>query len=87
MTPSLRRCGMGPPPDSSILLHAEHGIGDTLQFVRYAPSVKRRCGTVVLQCDRSLPPLLQHCAGINRLIARGETPPQCHFQAPLISCR
>ncbi len=71
--------------DSSILLHAEHGIGDTLQFVRYASSVKRRCGTVVLQCDRSLLPLLQHCAGINRLIARGETPPQCHFQAPLMS--
>ena len=28
MTPSLRRCGMGPPQGQSILLHAEHGIGD-----------------------------------------------------------
>jgi hypothetical protein len=72
-------------PGSVILLRAEQGIGDNLQFVRFAPQVKERCGTVALQCDRSLLPLLKCCPGIDQFVARGERPPKCHFQAPLMS--
>ncbi len=44
-------------PDRSVLLHAEQGLGDTLQLIRYAPLVKERCGMVILQCQKSLAPL------------------------------
>src|SRR5262249_54034041 len=33
----------------TILLHAEQGIGDTLQFMRYAPMVAARGARVILQ--------------------------------------
>jgi tetratricopeptide (TPR) repeat protein len=68
-----------------VLLHAEQGIGDTLQFVRYAPLVKERCGTVLLQCQQSLVPLLGRSASIDRLLVRGEALPEYHAQAPLMS--
>src|SRR5205085_9264275 len=49
----------------TILLHAEQGIGDTLQFVRYAAVLKRQGGTVLVECQASLLPLFQGCPGID----------------------
>jgi len=42
----------------TILLHAEQGLGDTIQFLRYLPLVRARSGAarVVLECQ---PPLLR----------------------------
>ena len=71
--------------DNSILLIAEHGIGDTLQFVRYAPLVRRHCGKVVLYCRKNLIPLLRQCPGIDRCASPDEALPRCDFQAPLMS--
>lgn len=68
-----------------ILLHAEQGLGDTLQFVRYVPSVKQRGGTVLLQCQRSLQRLLATVRGCDQLFVRGEPLPPCDVQAPLMS--
>ena len=47
-----------PLADKTILLHAEQGLGDTIQLVRYAPMVKERVGLVILQCQSPLMPLL-----------------------------
>ena len=47
-----------PLPDRWVLLHSEQGLGDTIQFIRYAPLVKERCGSVILQCQPGLAPLL-----------------------------
>ncbi|HUT14134.1 MAG TPA: tetratricopeptide repeat protein [Thermoguttaceae bacterium] len=69
----------------TILLHAEQGLGDTLQFVRYAPLVKQRCRTLVLQCPKRLAPLLERCAGIDRLVAKGDPLPDFDFHTPLMS--
>jgi len=71
--------------DGAILLHAEQGLGDTLQFVRYALLVKERCRTLVFQCPKRLVPLLQRCAGIDSLVAKGEPLPDFDFHAPLMS--
>ena len=35
----------------TIVLHVEQGFGDTLQFIRFAPLVKRRGGHVLVVCQ------------------------------------
>ena len=69
----------------TILLYAEQGLGDTIQFVRYAPQVRRRVGWVVVECQKELLKLLSRCLGIDRLVARGSALPAFDVQAPLLS--
>ncbi|HWY87572.1 MAG TPA: tetratricopeptide repeat protein [Gemmataceae bacterium] len=64
----------GSPLDNkTIVLHAEQGLGDTLQYIRYAPLVKQRAArpsdvTVTVACQESLHKLLSRCAGIDELV-------------------
>jgi tetratricopeptide (TPR) repeat protein len=69
----------------TILLHAEQGLGDTLQFVRYALLVAERGGNVVLEVQPRLQRLLRDLPGVNRVIARGETLPDFAWHCPLMS--
>jgi hypothetical protein len=69
----------------TILLYAEQGLGDTLQFIRYAPLVKQGDATVIVECQPNLVPLLRSFAGIDHLLARGSTPPPFDVHAPLLS--
>jgi hypothetical protein len=69
----------------TILIHGEQGLGDTLQFVRYAPMVKERGGTVVLECQPALVRLLNSAPGIEYVVAGGAPLPDYHVQAPLLS--
>lgn len=68
----------------TILLHAEQGIGDTLQFARYAPLVKARGGRVVLECQPALASLLESVAGVERVVAKGDALPPFDLHAPLL---
>jgi tetratricopeptide (TPR) repeat protein len=67
----------------TILLHAEQGAGDTMQFVRYAALVKQRGGVVTVECQTPLLSLLKSCAGIDRLAGRGEEFEPFDVQTPL----
>ena len=69
----------------TILLHAEQGLGDTIQFIRYVSLVKERGGRIVLECQPSLLPLLADFPGVDRLLARGQALPAFDVQAPLLS--
>jgi len=69
----------------TILLCSEQGLGDTLQFVRYAPLVQALGGNVVLRCQRSLVPILASLTGVSRLIAEGDPLPDFDLYAPLMS--
>jgi len=60
-------------------------IRDTLQFIRYAPLVKELGGTVIVECQQVLSPILRSCPGIDRLIARGDELPAFDVHAPLLS--
>jgi Flp pilus assembly protein TadD len=75
--------GGEPLSGGTLLLWAEQGLGDTLQFVRYAALVKERVGAIVLECPPALIPLLSHCAGIDRLVGRGAPLPPFDAHAPL----
>lgn len=68
-----------------IVLHAEQGLGDTLQFVRYAERVQRQGADVTLACPRPLLRLLERCPGIDRAVAVGSPLPATDFQALLMS--
>jgi len=74
-----------PMPDRCLLLHSEQGLGDTIQFIRYAALVKKRCGSLIVQCQLGLAPLLSRCAGVDRVIVRGESLPEYHVQTPMMS--
>jgi tetratricopeptide (TPR) repeat protein len=69
----------------AILLHMEQGLGDMLQFIRYAPRVQQRGGRVLVECPRMVLPLFASCAGIDRLVPEGEPLPEFAVQAPLMS--
>jgi tetratricopeptide (TPR) repeat protein len=69
----------------SILLVAEQGLGDTVQFLRYVPLVEQRGGRVIVQCQPALKRLLQESAGIKNLIVQGAPLPKFDVYSPLLS--
>ena len=69
----------------TILLYAEQGFGDTIQFIRYAPIVQQRGGIVVVECQQALVRLLTTVAGINKIVAYGTILPEFDVHAPLLS--
>jgi Tfp pilus assembly protein PilF len=68
-----------------ILLYADHGLGDSIQFIRYAPMVKARGGCVIVACQQPLARLLATCPGIDEVFAEGSLLPDFAFYAPLMS--
>ena len=69
----------------SLFIHAEQGVGDTIQFVRYAPLVKARGGRVILECVPSLERLMRTVEGIDDVVPLGQIPPSFDLQVPLLS--
>ncbi len=69
----------------TILLHAEQGLGDTLQFCRYAKRVAELGARVILEVPPPLAPLLANLEGVSTLVTRGVTLPGFDFHCPLLS--
>jgi tetratricopeptide (TPR) repeat protein len=69
----------------TILLHAEQGLGDTIQFCRYATLVAKRGARIVLEVQRPLHDLMKTLAGAAQIIAAGEALPDFDFHCPLLS--
>jgi tetratricopeptide (TPR) repeat protein len=72
-------------PGRTLLLYMEPGIGDMIQFVRFAALAKERGGTVWLECPSRLIPLFGTCSGIDRIVPAGVPLPAFDLQAPLMS--
>ena len=68
-----------------ILLYAEQGMGDTLQFVRYVPLVAARGGKVILEVQPRLHRLLALTPGAEEVICRDEPLPEFAWQCPMLS--
>ncbi|HPU51781.1 MAG TPA: tetratricopeptide repeat protein [Burkholderiaceae bacterium] len=73
------------PAGRTVLLHAEQGFGDTLQFCRYVPRVAARGLRVVLEVQPALRALLAQVPGVSVLLARGEDLPAFDVHCPLLS--
>jgi tetratricopeptide (TPR) repeat protein len=71
---------------SRVLLWAEQGLGDTIQFVRYAEPLRRAGATVWVRAPRPLVRLLATCPGVHRALAEDEDIPEgVDYQIPLMS--
>lgn len=77
--------GDAPLEDKTLLLHSEQGLGDTLQFCRYAKLVKAQGARVILEAQKPLLALLASLAEIDQLVAVGDPLPQFDYHCPLMS--
>ena len=65
----LRHVWDGRPFDGrDVLVRCYHGLGDTLQFLRYLPALRARAAFVALEAQPELVPLLRGMPGVDRLI-------------------
>ena len=69
----------------TILLSAEQGMGDAIQFVRYAPLVAARGAKVLVGVHRPLASVMTSVAGVAQVIAVGEPLPDFDLYCPLLS--
>jgi tetratricopeptide (TPR) repeat protein len=69
----------------AILLHAEQGLGDTLQFARYAPLLAEKGATVFLEVQAQLVRLVSCMDGVSAVFARESPLPPYDFHCPLLS--
>ena len=70
---------------TTILLHAEQGLGDTLQMLRYVPLVGRRCARIVLEVPPEMLSLAKPLEAVTHLVGRGDALPSFHWHCPLMS--
>jgi tetratricopeptide (TPR) repeat protein len=69
--------------DGYLLVHAEQGMGDTLQFIRYIPLIKDRCRNLMVRVHTPLVPLLRQ-SGFD-VIPHEASPDRVDMQVPMLS--
>ena len=69
----------------TILLHHEQGLGDTIQFMRYAPMVAARGARIVLELQPALVRLAAGFQSAMEVVSAGNPLPALDFHCPLLS--
>lgn len=77
--------GQFPLAGRTLLLHAEQGLGDTLQFCRFAPRLAALGATVLLEVQAPLVGLLGTLDGVAQVLVQGEALPHFDCHCPLLS--
>jgi tetratricopeptide (TPR) repeat protein len=75
----------GPLAGATLLLHAEQGFGDTIQFIRYVPLAGQRGGSIIIECQGELRRLVQGMAGSWPVVAKGHALGAFDYHCPLLS--
>jgi hypothetical protein len=75
--------------DGTLLIHAEQGLGDAIQFVRFANLAAARCKHLVVECPRPLLSVFTQAAKAGliagEVIAIGDPQPHYDAQAPFMT--
>jgi len=74
-----------PAPDQCLLVVAEQGLGDTIQFVRFLEPARRRVGRLVLVVQAAVKELCKGVAGADEVMGSGETLPPFDLKISLMS--
>jgi tetratricopeptide (TPR) repeat protein len=74
-----------PLANRTILLQAEQGFGDTIQFARYIPLIAQRGGRVILRCQPKLLRLLRNLPGLHAASAETDALPEFDVHCSLAS--
>jgi tetratricopeptide (TPR) repeat protein len=72
-------------PGRTLLIHAEQGLGDTLQFCRFVPLAAARGLRVILEVQEPLVRLLQQLPDAAQVVERGDALPPFDVHIPLLS--
>jgi Flp pilus assembly protein TadD len=67
------------PRERALLVYAEQGAGDAIQFVRLVTPLAARGARLVLECPSPLAALFESVEGAERVIPRGELPAEARF--------
>ena len=68
-----------------LLLYSEQGLGDAMQFCRFATAVADRGATVILEVQAPLASLLASVEGVSRVIVERSPLPEFDYRCPLLS--
>lgn len=86
---ALRRFPAAPAWDGTesldgkiLLLHADQGYGDVIQYCRYAPLLRSRGARIILEVPKPLRSLMQSLEGVDILATWGDKPPAFDLHCP-----
>lgn len=68
-----------------VLVHAEQGFGDSIQFIRYARLIAERGADVIVECQIPLVNLLRGVKDVAEVFALGEALPRFDLHVPMLS--
>jgi Flp pilus assembly protein TadD len=74
-----------PIREKSLFIHAEQGMGDAIQFVRYLRLVRPHAARIILETPVPLKSLFEQASCADLVVALGEAPPPFDFHIPLMS--
>jgi tetratricopeptide (TPR) repeat protein len=74
-----------PLQDKSILIHAEQGLGDTIQFCRFITNLAALGARVYFEIQSPLSETLKDLDGVFEFVTNGQTPPSVDYHCPLMS--
>src|SRR5687768_7167410 len=72
-----------PVAGKHVFVRCYHGLGDTIQFIRYAAMLKRVAAEVIVWVQPSLIPLLRTVAGIDQLLPLHNGVPDAEYDVDL----
>jgi hypothetical protein len=68
----------------TLLIHAEQGLGDTIQFIRYASMAANRGAKILFACQKEIAGLLRQVKGLDTVIPYGEAIPGFDLHCPIL---
>ena len=69
----------------TLLLRAEQGFGDMIQFARFIPLVAKRAAHVIVECRKELIPIMRTVSGVGSIVEKGRQLPKFDVHVPLLS--